>query len=325
MKAKLYFVSTLIIYVALISNTRAQIGKIQAIDSVTSKMTSQELSDYNVLCYPELIQGNEFNLTAYHVLYSPYDTSWLFFTDMIPMAQWDHDCKYLFVDQQTGNITEINSHIPPTDYWYGWEFINYPYPYPQNNHNNDSIQVYSQSINPDPHKYAVLLCWNEGEACRWNNLSHIYCGIKRNYGFMDENIFVLSGNGTLPDTLSPNLDNEFPINDFDGPCTKDSISDVFNYLSQTLTNEDILFVYATTHGEKWGQDTSYLRLWNYDSLFDHELAEMLSDIQCSEKIMDLMLVIQGDLEIISKIAIRSSKHVLMEIMFHGLKEVGFMI
>jgi hypothetical protein len=229
----------------------------------------------------------EFNLSPYHVLHSEYNMSWLFFIDMYPFAQWDHNCKYLFLDQQTGNYTTINYRIPPQDYWYGWEYVNSPYPYPVNNPLQGSNQGDSNIANTDPHKYAVFLCWKEWEACRWNNLSHIYCGIKRNYGFMDENIFVLSGNGNYDSLPNYNLDNDEIEQDFDGPCIKDSIANVFNYLSQTLTNEDILFVYATSHGEKRGQDTSYLRLWNYDSLFDYELAEMLDEIQCSEKIIGL--------------------------------------
>lgn len=257
-------------------------------------MTTQELSNYNVLLFPESIQGNEFNITIYHVLHSPYDISWLFFIDMIPMAQWDHDCKYLFVDQQTGNITEISYEIPPTDYWYGWEFVNYPHPYPENNMIIDSIQVFNYDIIPDPHKFAVFLCWNEEEPYRWPDMSHIYCGIKRNYGFMDENIFVLSGSGTLSDSLSPNLDNDTILNDFDGPCTKDRIEATFQHLDSLMGPADILFVYATTHGHRTGQDTSYLRLWGGDSLFDYELSALVEGIDCSQKIFGIDACHSGD-------------------------------
>jgi hypothetical protein len=106
----------------------AQIDKDQAIGIVKSSLTNEELQNYNVLVFPDLIQGKEFNLSPYHILHSEYDVSWLFFIDMYPFAQWDHNCKYLFLDQQTGNYTTINYRIPPQDYWYGWEFVNYPHP-----------------------------------------------------------------------------------------------------------------------------------------------------------------------------------------------------
>jgi len=294
MKLNYFFVILLIILIGIQSTTSAQIDKNQAIGIVRSNMTNEELQNYNVLVYPDLIQGQEFNLSPYHVLHSTYDNSWLFFIDMYPQAQWDHNCRYIFVDHQTGNYSTINFKIPPQDYWYGWEYVNDPHPYPAINPIPDSIQAVSYTLNPDPHKYAVFLCWWEGEPCRWNNLSHLYCGIKRNYGFLEENIFVLSGSGVINDTMSEDLDGDLIGPDFDGPCTKDSIEDVFNYLSQVMTEEDLLFVYATTHGHRTGQDTSYLRLWDYDSLFDYELAELADEIVCSQKIFGIDACHSGD-------------------------------
>ena len=294
MKTKYLFVIIMITLIGVQSRTAAQIDKDQAIGIVKANLTNEELHNWNVLVFPDLIQGQEFYLSSYYVLHCTYDKSWLFFIDMYPTAQWDHSCKYIFLDQETGNYTTINYSIPPQDYWYGWEYVNSPHPYPVNIPLYDSIQVVSNNIEPDPHKYAVFLCWNESEKGRWNNLSHIYCGIKRNYGFMDENIFVLSGNGTVPYPLLPNLDNDTVLNDFDGPCTKDSIHDVFNYLNQVMTNVDILFVYANSHGHRTGQDTSYLRLWNFDSLFDYELADLVDGINCSQKIFGIDACHSGD-------------------------------
>lgn len=212
MKTNYLFLILMIILIGVQNSTTAQIDKDQAIGIVRSNLTNEEMQNYNVLVFPDLIQGQDFFLSPFHVLQSIYDNSWLFFIDMYPQAQWDHNCKYIFLDKQTGNFTTINYRIPPQDYWYGWELVNYPHPYPVINPIPDSIQTSNYTINLDPRKYAVFLCWNEGEPCRWNNLSHLYCAVKRNYGFMDENIFVLSGNGTVPDTLLPNLDNDSVIN-----------------------------------------------------------------------------------------------------------------
>jgi hypothetical protein len=269
-------------------NINAQIEKLQAVDLVMENVIKEDSVNFNVLIYPELIHGSEYKLSNFHSLHSPYDNAWLFFIDMVPKAQWDHDCKYLFVDQQKGEITEIKHRIPPNNYWRNWEFVNYPFPYPAVLIPSDSIMAINYITAPDPHKYAVLLCWNEEEPFRWPDLSHIYCGIKRNYGFMDENIFVLSGSGVInPDSVSPNLDGDLIYPDFDGPCKKDSIEAVFNHLKYVMTNEDILFVYATTHGETKGQNLSFLRLWDYDTLYDYELASLVADIECSQKIFCL--------------------------------------
>jgi len=85
-----------IVLITLISiqlRTVAQIDKAQAIGIVKSSLTNEEQQNYNVLVFPELIQDQEFHLSPYHVLHSAYDSSWLFFIDMYPNAQWAHDCK----------------------------------------------------------------------------------------------------------------------------------------------------------------------------------------------------------------------------------------
>jgi hypothetical protein len=287
MKTKFHKIILTIGLILSFSGINAQIDKMHAIDLVMNNVVQGDQVNFNVLIFPEPIKGSNYKLSDFHTLHFPYDNAWLFFIDMIPMAQWDHDCKYLFVDQVSGEITEIKHRIPPNNYWCNWEFVNYPFPYPETNLITDSVQAVNYNVTPDPHKYAVFLCWNEEEPCRWNNLSHLYCGIKRNYGFSDENIIVLSGDAIYHTDSTYNLDWDENEQDFDGPCTKDNIQDVFNGLSEIMTDEDILFVYVTSHGDKHGQDISSIRLWNYDSLFDYDLATMVEDINCSHKIFGL--------------------------------------
>jgi hypothetical protein len=216
-----------IIAIMLFTSLSAQITKQQAIDSVMLNVIKQDSVNYNVLIFPYVIAGSDFWLPAHQILHCPYDSAWLFFVDMFPIAQWEHDCKYLFINRLNGDFTEVSHKLPPIRYQRDWEEINTPYPYPEQIIHTNSSQTVSYSVTPDPHKYAVFLCWDEEDADRWNNLSHIYCGIKRNYGFMDENIYVLSGDGNYHQGLSYNLDNKDNVNDFDGPCTRDMIISTF--------------------------------------------------------------------------------------------------
>jgi hypothetical protein len=123
MKTNYLLVILLITLIGAHCKTIAQIDKEQAIGKVMANLTNEELQNCNVLVFPNLIESRDFYLSPFHVLHSGYGISWLFFIDMFPKAQWDHDCKYIFLDQQTGNFTTINYRVPPQDYWYGWEYF----------------------------------------------------------------------------------------------------------------------------------------------------------------------------------------------------------
>jgi hypothetical protein len=155
----------------------------------------------------------------------------------------------------------------------------------------DSSLQSSSSFTPDPHKYAMLITCNAwDDTARWNNLSHVFTGLKEAYGFMDENIFVLSGDGNFdPLTMNLDLNGDDYDCDFDGPCTKEKITEIFEYLDTTMTEEDIFLFYATTHGDTTGvgQDTTSLRLNNFLPLFDYELAEMVDNLTCSQMIFSM--------------------------------------
>lgn len=95
----------------------AQITKQQAIDSVMINVIKQDSVNFNVLLFPELIADPDFRLSALQILHCPYDTAWLFFIDMFPIAQWEHDCKYIFINNLNGEITQLPQKIPPNNYW----------------------------------------------------------------------------------------------------------------------------------------------------------------------------------------------------------------
>jgi hypothetical protein len=41
------------------------------------------------------------------------EDSWFFLIDDVPMANWEHPCKYVLVGQRTGAITVVNESAPP--------------------------------------------------------------------------------------------------------------------------------------------------------------------------------------------------------------------
>lgn len=42
-------------------------------------------------------------------------SSWAFFIDDAPQANWEHPCRYVFVDEDTGKYTVIEGTTPPYD------------------------------------------------------------------------------------------------------------------------------------------------------------------------------------------------------------------
>ncbi len=280
----------LVIPLALILSkwTNAQIVKVQAIDSVLVNIVADDSLNFNVYLYPDICRDNNFDVTPYLNVQNPYDSAWIFFVDLFPEKGWGHRCKYILVDKLLGQLTILNDNIPPRLYWLTWEEISVPFPHQVVIQSTDTTFKTNSSYEPDPNKYALLVTWNAWEdTARWNNLSHIYTGLKLTYGFKDENIFVLSDDGMFNrETQDLDLDNIDSDCDFDGPCTKDSIRDILTYFQTELDGDDIFLFYVTTHGDTLDgdpNDTTALVLWD-SLLWDYELEEMVENIHCSQKI-----------------------------------------
>lgn len=96
-------------------------------------------------------------------------------------------------------------------------------------------------------KYAVIISGGVNDAHNhsryWNNIKYIYNVLKFDYGFSDENMYVLYYDGT-------GEDNTVPV---DYSCTRADLQRVFNELRTKMTSFDLLFVYTTNHGGGYKQ------------------------------------------------------------------------
>ena len=59
-----------------------------------------------------------------------FDENWVFFIDMMPVANWAHDCKIVFMDISSGNYTIYDEMMPPYpffsnihEFFTEWEWI----------------------------------------------------------------------------------------------------------------------------------------------------------------------------------------------------------
>jgi hypothetical protein len=113
------------------------------------------------------------------------------------------------------------------------------------------------------------------------------------FGWKDENIFVLFGNGADWDTTnqrySPRLQNQsdprFPIVITDDSAYYDDVVETFDYLEQTMTNSDFLFIWTFDHGRISSLGDTILCLMGGDSIPDYEFADMLNDIPFNKRVI----------------------------------------
>jgi hypothetical protein len=223
---------------------------------------------------------------------SPDCDSWLFFVDEMPLiANWEHPCKYIFVNA-IGKVYVYERTMFPTkpsmeqmellnkaDVWNEYEGKPIVHDIPKN---------YSRSTSSE-HLYAVIISGGgdkfNNHIRYWNDCSFIYKTLVNQYGYNPANIYVLMSDGTNPgiDTssgTSSNVDlDDDGIADIDYAATKSNVINVFNQLADKLTEEDYLFVYTIDHGGlDSSRNESYLVLWNGMYIYANEFSELVKSV-----------------------------------------------
>jgi hypothetical protein len=219
---------------------------------------------------------------------------WFAFIDDHPTANFEHACRYIFVDEESGEIEVVPSTVPPKELMSLHE-----YPTEIGKRLDAAKQVA-----PKPYQgpryghgtrgnvYAVLLSGGADQGNNhiryWNDMSNIYIALTEVYEFPDENIFVLMSDGTNPAPDRSDGANSPPDLDGDGdddtlgPCVLNEIEDLFAMLEGMVGSGDQLFVFSTDHGGSNGGWSTYLNLWNWEELDDNVLEGLVNDLpQCN--------------------------------------------
>lgn len=231
---------------------------------------------------------------------------WLVFADLMPEANWEHPCKYIYVsDNKEGGeytVAVVDSVRPP----HSGDFE----PMKLSRTTRDRMELESSEkakragaarmmksgtlpIYSTPFSsktYAVILSGGLSPADNadryWNDCSYMYKTLTRNFGLPKENVKVLMSDGKSPGldrnlniSFSPDLDSSPLDLDGDGECdidfsaSKDTLAMVFDELKNKLTDNDHLLVFVTDHGgyDEYN-DKSYINLWNGERLYPDEFA-----------------------------------------------------
>jgi hypothetical protein len=250
----------------------SQINRDSALSIVKTTVLNNIWEDREIFSKILIVQPNDTILTLDSFLISPNYTSWLFFVDEIPLANWGHRCKYIFVNNINGESNTADMYMPPK-ITYGYEIVNRVIPSYKSNKNDLFTITRQRDIISTNTEYAVIISGGIDSAYNfaryWNDCSAIYQVLVNIYGYNRNKIFVLMANGSLS---YYNENNQFfPIcevypDDLDGDDTDDiqyaatanNISIVFDSLSRIMTPFDNLFIFVTDHGNRG----STINLWN---------------------------------------------------------------
>ena len=292
MKKKLLILGMLVISL----HGFGQVSKQQAINSVLNSVVADDVDAVNVYMEPLSKSDSYYRMSRFDSIQSPYANYWLFFIDDMPEYGWGHDCRYVFLNSESGTLIIRNSQIPPWRFKDKFETISEPIGHNTSSSNSHNHHNSGLVANPVEGKYAVLFSGGEesghGDTCFWNALSHSYCGLIEN-GFKKENIFVLSCNGGTFDN-SGHPTNPYLDLDQDGSddiirkeCSVINLRHVFDTLALIMEEGDLLYVYGTMHGFVEDTIATYLGMWNNEHLYDSTFANMISTINCSQCIINL--------------------------------------
>ena len=228
----------------------------------------------------------------------PNNPSWFVFVDDFPFANWEHPCRFVYVDISTG-ITEVQTKKmgPSLE-------------------NMDCIVRKSMPVSKEPldikqnirsatdalplesavHDYAVIINGGKSPSYNgvrfWNDCSYIYKTLVEKFGYDKSHIYSLISDGTDPandrildngtfDSSPLDLDGD-GVNDVYLSATRSNLFSVFNDLSEIITEDDNLFIFIDGHGGQVTGMQTYFFLWNEEKLYDYEFASMLNNLSAKQ-------------------------------------------
>ncbi len=296
-KSFLFILSFITVLFFQTIDIRAQVSRDDAKKIVLEEILLERIGEVNVFIqFDDMEKNRELELPHGKVLKKPFVTSYTFFIDDLPFANWEHPCRYIFLDKETGEYEIIHNKIFPKNMEV-FEKISEIEIKSSSKLFKSSTPSEIKSASPNPNLYAVLI--NGGfnssmnEIRYWNDISAIYCTLTDVYGYLPENIFVHSTDGTTTNNYgSLNLDNSGGA-DIDYPAYKTNIISTFENLENILSSDDQLFVFVTDHGGRdLGNDEAYIYLWDNDLqtsdddiLSVTEFNQLLAPIETSEIIV----------------------------------------
>lgn len=216
------------------------------------------------------------------------------FVDEEPSKGWEHDCSYYYAPSYTTGASlpyyKVSAKMPRddynlTDFSMSWSWDESPANVPLTTNPGELTNAAS-------HTYAVILSGGANKLANhsryWNDCSFIYQTLVRRFAVPKSHIIVLMSDGQNPAEdmiisgggfISSPLDlDDDGVNDIQYAATRQNLTNTLMDLADVMTQDDKLFFYVIDHG---GSDdymgTSYIYLWNGQTVYDYELASLLNN------------------------------------------------
>jgi hypothetical protein len=237
----------------------------------------------------------------------PFEKGWFFFIDDHWMANWEHPCRYVFVDYEAKEYRMFRATTPPEV----WEksvspegetvdrrlkleeieesIRQRPKEEKQGGEEEERLgELFEQMGKYSPSGHVILISGGYNEGSNYprylKDLRHYYVTVTR-YGYTDDQIDVLYADGSTADL---DCDGD---NDIDGNARKTTVQAAFNALPPGL---DYLHVFVTDHGGTGsGPDgaqygDSHIWLWNQEWITDVEMASLISgrNPECASYVLE---------------------------------------
>ena len=104
-------------------NSQAQISFSLAENNVRQQYSGEEFATYNIYQFNRVVSQGENIYTVFDDTIYIANNSYIFFVDKYPQANWMHDCEYLVMDVDNGNIKKIEHNAPPKNLSFDYNII----------------------------------------------------------------------------------------------------------------------------------------------------------------------------------------------------------
>ncbi len=236
-------------------------------------------------------------------------SGWVVFVDDLARANFEHPCRYVFVDRDSLAMEVYAATTPPVDLGAYLELDT------EAKRISDAVR----EVRPVPYSgprrdfpgsrggttYAVLLSGGADQGNNhiryYNDTAFMHSTLKEVYGLLDADIYVLVSDGTNPapdrsdgTNSPPDLDGD-GVDDIEGPCTLAAIQGVFTELAARVTAQDQVFFFTTDHGGSQSGWDVYLNLWG-EEMNDDVLAGLVNALPPAQFIFTMEQCFSGGFE-----------------------------
>lgn len=293
--------AALLVAMALLSGlavaSAGAVSRDEAVAITTETLLGGSTEGVRLYIYPSSIPAGTVVSTWKKDVFTAPAEGWFLFVDLVPLANWEHSCMYVFVDARSGELLKYDAQVPPAlqpeleeitggrdnplpgeseriHAWFDARVKEAPKP-PARARGRAVAFIISGGAN-----------MSNNHIRYWNDCSFIYKALVNYYDYPDENIYVCISDGLDPAPDRSNGTNSPADLDGDGdddiqyPATNEYIELVFNELAATLTSADQLFIFTTDHGGRESGWDCYLNLWNWEELADEVLAAYVDALPC---------------------------------------------